>query len=61
MNEPNLTKTGYEGLDHIEPIQDDWVAQILNPGAISNSNKINEVIEKVNLIIDILNERISHE
>jgi len=60
MNEPNLTKTGYEGLDHIEPIQDDWVAQIINPGGVS-SEKINEIIEKVNRIIDILNERISHE
>lgn len=60
MNEPNITQTGYEGLDHIEPIQDDWVAQVLNPGGVSN-NKINEIIEKVNQIIDIMNERLSHD
>jgi hypothetical protein len=59
MTEPNLTQTR-EGLDHIEPIRDDWVAQVLNPGGVSN-NKINEIIEKVNLIIDILNERLSYE
>jgi len=60
MNEPNLTKTGYEGLDHIEKIPNDWVAQILNPGGVDNQ-KINEIIERVNLIMDILNERLSHE
>ncbi len=54
MNEPNPAQTRHEGLDHMEELE----AVYFHYDFVK---KINEIIKKMNRIMDILNERLSHE
>jgi hypothetical protein len=55
MSETN--KVAYEGLDKINELKKSYIADMMSPDP-ETREKVNEIIRKVNLIIDILNGHI---